>query len=520
MHLIFHRMNVLTLEEIPQGRGEKVALVLAAAAAEFSANSPLNIQLAVLNRSYGPSGISFTLISSDFTTNDQWATGNYDSTMKPALRKGTYADLNVYFLSDLGGGLLGICNFPTNASPGSSTYNQNGCDVLAQSVPGGTATNYNQGGSATHEIGHWFGLFHVFQGQACSGSGDSVSDTPLQKTATSGCPCTKDSCPNSAGLGSIHNYMNYSYDVWSFYEQLEVAAFDTCHIMPIIIETHGGPLKMNMETMSDSVRKVGDTVNSMEATVNMIDSGIDVLEGSVETIQHQLDEHFDITTTNTSLQFHRLQNIIRNRLCKLGWEKIFTVTTADRSGRNIRSESFPDTVGDYWALKEQRHFFKLLSLLIAYGIDGSRWKELGDLRLIQEDMINPERMLDIRKALMLHPDKAHRALALELGLDFDRIAATFAQYENMPPRRVKEEYSVPRESIRTSASGASQRTQPSVKREIKRSPSHQDPDPQSNDSSQEAYRTRTRYQPRGSPPCQTGLNKKRKREQPARNQSL
>ncbi|KAI4205129.1 MAG: hypothetical protein LQ346_001526 [Caloplaca aetnensis] len=173
----------------------------------------LNNQLAVLNQSYGPSGIGFTLISSDFTVNDQWATGNYDSTMKPRLRKGTYKDLNVYFLSDLGGGLLGICNFPANVSPGSSQYNQDGCDVLAQSVPGGTATNYNQGGTATHEIGHWFGLFHVFQGSSCSGSGDSVSDTPLQSTSTSGCPSSKDSCPSAAGLDSIHNYMDYSYDV-------------------------------------------------------------------------------------------------------------------------------------------------------------------------------------------------------------------------------------------------------------------------------------------------------------------
>ena len=107
-----------------------------------------------MNRSYNPYGISFTLVGSDFTVNNNWATGNYDSQMKPALRKGTYKDLNVYFLSDLGGGLLGICNFPTNAAPGSSTYNQDGCDVLAQSVPGGTATNYNLGGSATHEVGH------------------------------------------------------------------------------------------------------------------------------------------------------------------------------------------------------------------------------------------------------------------------------------------------------------------------------------------------------------------------------
>ncbi|KAL8950594.1 MAG: hypothetical protein Q9222_003374 [Ikaeria aurantiellina] len=174
----------------------------------------LNNQLSVLNRSYGPSGITFTLVSSDFTVNNNWATGNYDSQMKPALRKGTYKDLNVYFLSDLGGGLLGICNFPTNASPGSSTYNQDGCDVLAQSVPGGTATNYNLGGTATHEIGHWFGLFHVFQGSACTGAGDRVSDTPIQKTSTSGCPSSKDSCPNQSGLDSIHNYMDYSYDVW------------------------------------------------------------------------------------------------------------------------------------------------------------------------------------------------------------------------------------------------------------------------------------------------------------------
>lgn len=167
-----------------------------------------------MNRSYGPSGIGFTLIGSDYTVNDDWATGNYDTEMKPALRNGTYADLNVYFLSDLGGGLLGICNFPENVSPGSADFYRDGCNVLAQSVPGGTATPFNLGGTATHEIGHWFGLFHVFQGSACSGSGDSVSDTPLQSTPTNGCPSSKDSCPRAAGLDSINNYMDYSDDVW------------------------------------------------------------------------------------------------------------------------------------------------------------------------------------------------------------------------------------------------------------------------------------------------------------------
>lgn len=187
-------------------------VVTTSAKAGTITQTQLNNQLAVINQSYGPSGITFTLISSDFTVNNNWATGNYDSQMKPALRKGTYADLNVYFLSDLSGGLLGICNFPTNAAPGSSTYNQDGCNVLAQSVPGGTTPNYNEGGTATHEIGHWFGLFHVFQGSSCSGPGDSVSDTPLQSTSTSGCPTGKDSCPSAAGLDSINNYMDYSFD--------------------------------------------------------------------------------------------------------------------------------------------------------------------------------------------------------------------------------------------------------------------------------------------------------------------
>ena len=87
--------------------------------------------------------------------NSDWATGNYDSDMKPALRKGTYQDLNVYFLSDLAAGSLGVCPFPTTTGgPGDSAYDLDGCKVAAQSVPGGSLTNFNQGGTATHEIGH------------------------------------------------------------------------------------------------------------------------------------------------------------------------------------------------------------------------------------------------------------------------------------------------------------------------------------------------------------------------------
>ncbi len=167
-----------------------------------------------MNQGYAPMNISFNLVETTTTVNAEWAAGNDDLGMKTALRKGSYDDLNMYFLSDLGDGLLGFCYFPTNATEGTQEFTLDGCVVLSTSVPGGTAVPFDLGLTAVHEIGHWFGLFHVFQGQTCSGQGDFIADTPLQSTPTSGCPTGKDSCPNAPGSDSVANFMDYSDDAW------------------------------------------------------------------------------------------------------------------------------------------------------------------------------------------------------------------------------------------------------------------------------------------------------------------
>ncbi|KAI1206868.1 Metalloprotease [Annulohypoxylon truncatum] len=167
-------------------------------------------QLEVMNADYAPHGISFNLIGTDYTVNSNWASDGDEIAMKQALRKGSYSDLNIYFLGNLGGGLLGYCYFPTDAAEGSLEFYQDGCTILAQSVPGGSAAPYNLGGTVVHEVGHWMNLYHTFQG-GCRGSGDSVDDTPAQASASSGCPVGRDSCPGG-GVDPIHNYMDYSDD--------------------------------------------------------------------------------------------------------------------------------------------------------------------------------------------------------------------------------------------------------------------------------------------------------------------
>jgi hypothetical protein len=172
-------------------------------------NAQIGRQLRSMNTGFAGTGFSFELAGIDRTANDDWYLMGYNSQAerraKEALRQGSADDLNVYIT--FGGGYLGWATWPHK-------YDSNplldGVVVASESLPGGDYGNYNEGDTATHEVGHWVGLYHTFQ-NGCSTNGDYVDDTPAERYPARGCPIGLDTCPEP-GLDPIHNFMDYSYD--------------------------------------------------------------------------------------------------------------------------------------------------------------------------------------------------------------------------------------------------------------------------------------------------------------------
>ncbi len=147
--------------------------------------------------------IKFTSLGGD----DAWSRSKY---------------LNVW-VSKFGGSssnILGISQLPGGVPADSAT---DGCCVLYTAVGGNTfpgteigpGYNYSLGRTLTHEVGHWFGLYHVWGNDAggCS-SQDLVNDTPNQWRENYGCPTFPhtDACTFASPGVMFMNYLDYVDD--------------------------------------------------------------------------------------------------------------------------------------------------------------------------------------------------------------------------------------------------------------------------------------------------------------------
>jgi hypothetical protein len=177
----------------------------------------IKAQVTLLNRTYAPANIQFKIASVNLHENSAWfrhepgTDGEVE--MKTELGKDTARSLNIY-TAEPGAGLLGYATFPWWYK---DMPQLDGVVLHHASLPGAARPwaqpwPFDLGMTAVHEVGHWAGLYHTFQG-GCEAPGDDIADTAYEESSASGCPLnTPSTCPGETRFLPVENYMDYSDD--------------------------------------------------------------------------------------------------------------------------------------------------------------------------------------------------------------------------------------------------------------------------------------------------------------------
>ena len=193
----------------------------------------LNADFAALNTDYNNTPAAFQSVRSgnigvrfviDNTTTDiiRKKTNKTSWQLNDAMKKGSQGGINPtspttklnIWVCNLTGGYLGYAQFPGGASATDGVV----IDDNAMGTTGTAAAPFNMGRTATHEVGHWMNLYHIWgdDGTACTGS-DLAADTPNQANENYGCPSFPQvSCSNGPNGDMFMNYMDYTDDACMF----------------------------------------------------------------------------------------------------------------------------------------------------------------------------------------------------------------------------------------------------------------------------------------------------------------
>jgi hypothetical protein len=199
-----------------------VVNVLYRTAAENISNAQIQSQIDVLNQDYTATNTDFSSIPPEFatvaanigitfelvqiirksTTKSSWGTRDV---MKNSKRGGIdptspTTTLNMWACT-IGGGILGYAQFPG----GSSATDGVVIDSNYFGLSSAASYPYNLGRTASHEVGHWMNLRHIWGDASCGN--DLVSDTPVHKTSNFGVP----TYPYASTCLPTHNEMTMNY---------------------------------------------------------------------------------------------------------------------------------------------------------------------------------------------------------------------------------------------------------------------------------------------------------------------
>ncbi|HEY0067674.1 MAG TPA: zinc metalloprotease [Flavisolibacter sp.] len=155
-------------------------------------------------------GIQFTLDRVIRKATSKRSFGTNDAIKKSSLGGSDAVDPSNYlniWVGNLSNGLLGYAQFPGGPAATDGVV----CLYSAFGRTGTLVANYNKGRTATHEVGHWLNLRHIWGDATCGN--DLVGDTPVHNTSNGGCPSAdhRSTCTGTP-LEMWMNYMDYTYD--------------------------------------------------------------------------------------------------------------------------------------------------------------------------------------------------------------------------------------------------------------------------------------------------------------------
>lgn len=168
-----------------------------------------NVQINFCLAKQDPNGVATTGITRTTTTKTSFGTNDAVKKVSSGGKApwNTAAYMNLW-VCNIGGGILGYAQFPGGPAATDGVV----IDYRYLGRNGSSVAPFNKGRTATHEVGHYLNLYHIWgdDGTACTGS-DLVSDTPNQADENYGCPSFPNpSCSNTSDM--FMNYMDYSDD--------------------------------------------------------------------------------------------------------------------------------------------------------------------------------------------------------------------------------------------------------------------------------------------------------------------
>lgn len=199
-------------------------------------DAQIQSQIDRLNKDYGATNSDYNNVPSQFTTvrsgdtdvrfeileikrhsdsRSEWGTNDAVKSAYPPIEPDRILNM---WVANIGGGILGYAQFP-GGSPSTDGVVMSPQYFGDASVTGGSnfylSAPFDRGRTATHEVGHWLNLRHIWGDGGCNVD-DYVSDTPVAGNPNYGCPADGTNSCSGGESDMFMNYMDYVDDACMF----------------------------------------------------------------------------------------------------------------------------------------------------------------------------------------------------------------------------------------------------------------------------------------------------------------